>query len=645
MRTLSCCILFLAIVDAFGTPDAPTPQSEVLPLQAGFCPVETVQDLKFFDPHNHLGGIPHFMGIGLTLGEPVAAASALVASPAFQDLMAALGTNPSFKPVYNPDEPLLYIYQFFVEGGKMGSVQVEHIATYIPSLRPVLDDLEALRQLILVSMRDALVADAKLGKDAVILGWDWWRMQPGSRTLYPLIECLPDLEGEELYLVLSQILTAGPFIDFDTSYVVRGFLVEVHGNETLVWGMTVQTLIDSEITSVELSNPLHKIPHPDAASVVTEHKWNSGGLCQRMWDFFHADERVANFVEIKWLPMYLGSLLAEVDPSGNTMRQTPDGCAPDGSTRRIYNPAADELVSQLLTLDHVVGVDYASQENFCMVPFGDGTGAENFESQVAMILEKAIGLNKRLVVHVHTAEGFPLFDYKYLNGDSYVDPYTEGGDLHDPEKVWGMSTSKHEAMCAAAKSWPVTEEDARFPFMMSDGLPVHFETARSNGEVLMDNWIEIRARLSAKYPDFDNFLVLRLGHGTHLDTQTVDKMAANKASVDINLSSNLATMSYPKRPEPASIHSGFYKDPIYQTTFYEHVLLELMARGVFILLGTDGEGVENSEIRREYIMADEELKLFTGVCHAYASEELCAVYSTDGIGLPAESVNVNTLYG
>ena len=51
-------------------------------------------------------------------------------------------------------------------------------------------------------------------------------MTPGPQTLHPLIDCLRDLDGQDVLLALDKILMAGPIMYFDTVYVVRGFLIE-----------------------------------------------------------------------------------------------------------------------------------------------------------------------------------------------------------------------------------------------------------------------------------------------------------------------------------------------------------------------------------------------------------------------------------
>jgi len=386
------------------------------------------------------------------------AANTIITKTKGIDLIRTLEGTPGFTTAYNPNQPILYLYQFLVSE-KIGGITVWDLGVYLDAFYELLADLAAFKWLVMRAIRNELVADADSDKP-IMLHRDFFRMTPGPRTLYPLIDWLRDIDGQDLLLALDKTLTAGPLMDLDTTYIVRGFLIE-KCDEQLIWGFTVQSMIDDDITSVELSIPLHKIPHPDASSVVTggvniflDYKWNENGICQRMYDFFHSTQ-VSQFLNIKWLPMYLGAILAEVDATGNTLRQTVDGRKGDNSTFGTYNPMADAVVEQLLQLDIVSGIDYAGQANFCIIPEGMGTGYTLFETQARMLLKVAVANGKRLVMHVHMGEGFGLFNHTAIHGDTYADPYTTKVPA-PPTKAqgWGTTQEKQQKLFAAAVKEP-----------------------------------------------------------------------------------------------------------------------------------------------------------------------------------------------
>merc|ERR1719409_552502 len=121
------------------------------------------------------------------------------------------------------------------------------------------------------------------------------RIRDGSGTLFPLLQCLAEVEptlggasvgargayvdpntvpyAKQRRRMLTALLTAGPQLDFDTSYVARAAFRPSSGNEIVEDAFvkyTIWELVDEGIANVQLSDP--------NASLSADKVWESPQL-------------------------------------------------------------------------------------------------------------------------------------------------------------------------------------------------------------------------------------------------------------------------------------------------------------------------------------------------------------------------------
>ena len=180
--------------------------------------------LKFYDPHNHMTGMCHWIGLALSLDEGIRLRAKQQSSPAFLSYIERMerrnfidGEGHCVHQRLKPSDYDLYIYEYMSRGHLMGeNVSDPTLTRQLEFLRSQLVRLAAG---VLASPVQRLAAQQR----------DRERMEFGSTTLMPLMLCLQRAEAqmeplEGLIRLLSMSSTASPLMDFDTAYVAREVL-------------------------------------------------------------------------------------------------------------------------------------------------------------------------------------------------------------------------------------------------------------------------------------------------------------------------------------------------------------------------------------------------------------------------------------
>jgi hypothetical protein len=243
--------------------------------------------------------------------------------------------------------------------------------------------------------------------------------------------------------------------------------------------------------------------------------------------------------------------------------------------------------------DAVVGIDTAGAETTCFSP----AGMAFYKRLVKAVYDAARQRRSqdwhgKLLVHTHAGEGMNVY--------------------------------------YAPKSLPV--KDWNFEEAFGRGLPsvipgsVH---ARDNIGAVLQAISDIR-KDTAQFPDLDKYLVFRLGHVTNLTPEQAVLLSELGVEADVNLDSNVATGAYPLSSMPwgkekiLELLKKDIEDPLRNLLVNPlprvlvpdppqadrvagilgnvslKYLLESRAR---VMLGTDGGGIEHSDIARAYTMA------------------------------------------
>ena len=239
--------------------------------------------------------------------------------------------------------------------------------------------------------------------------------------------------------------------------------------------------------------------------------------------------------------------------------------------------------------DDVAGIDTAGPETTCFTPEGMRyyVGLADAVYRAAKA-RRAAGWHGKLLVHTHVGEGSTI-DY---------------------------------VPSAPARPWTFADTFARLP-------PV-----RSNPEQAGENVSALLAAIAEferTHPDYASYVVFRMAHDTWASDRQAQAMHDEGVEADINLESNVATGAYPlsRMPLGLPLVLRFWIDPIAENAATNFQLNDLLAslvsspgnvrqtgailgdaalrfmleRGVRCLLGTDADGVEHSDIVKEYAYA------------------------------------------
>ena len=123
----------------------------------------------------------------------------------------------------------------------------------------------------------------------------------------------------------------------------------------------------------------------------------------------------------------------------------------------------------------------------------------------------------------------------------------------------------------------------------------------------------INALKKAGYPDKFGNVIVRFGHVTHVQPKQAEEMAKLRIGADMNLGSNLRTGSITflgGLDDAQQRSSAFGKWNQDWTSLVDrgHGLMNLLDNSVWVGLGSDGQGAEETGIYYEYHMAEEYLK-------------------------------------
>ena len=237
----------------------------------------------------------------------------------------------------------------------------------------------------------------------------------------------------------------------------------------------------------------------------------------------------------------------------------------------------------------VVGIDTAAPETTCFTPDGMQYYAQLIDAVYrAAKARRAAGWRGKLLVHTHVGEGAAI---------AY-------------------------APAAPAQPWTFQALFATLPSTRTNSAQ-----AQANISILL----AAIARFEAAHPDVHDYVLFRLAHDTWATQAQAQAMHDEGVEADVNLESNVATGAYPiaRMPLGSAKILGDEVDPVAQnpaTNFELNNLLGtlvsdpgnvsqvggilgdaslkyLLEARVRCLLGTDADGVEHSDIVKEYAYA------------------------------------------
>ncbi|MFG2004321.1 hypothetical protein ACGFNU_34690 [Spirillospora sp. NPDC048911] len=436
--------------------------------------------------------------------------------------------------------------------------------------------------------------------------------------------------------VCQNVLTATPQNDYDSAYVGRGLLK-----------IGVQDLMDAGIRELARQNIVYSEQSLPLWSLTG--KWAIPGIKESI------DKAERSGVVVRWLPMLVGSFLGWVGDSHESPTEivrTPEDGPATWSMLRLYDatgsdqpprkaepvtvtpwqpgergaamrclaanlarphddwtlrwaePAAmnwpvragvslyDDFDGWLDKLDgalrgavpHAVGFDIASPER----TWYTAHGGRLLTRVLHRIFKIAKAGNIRLVAHVHVGEGYP-----------------------------GFVDNRAAAQNIAAQAKRSEQEPLRILYDGETHLPAHYLCAENNVQVMLNAVEALRLMLSKDdLALFDHYVRVRFGHVTHATLIQAQRMAEARIWADVNLTSNLATgaLSFVTATAGHTAQQSNRTDLMKRAAelvnqqpnrdlFKHHALLTLLTSGVSTVLGTDGGGIEHSEIAREHALA------------------------------------------
>jgi hypothetical protein len=255
--------------------------------------------------------------------------------------------------------------------------------------------------------------------------------------------------------------------------------------------------------------------------------------------------------------------------------------AQDGAGAPVVPPARRSRF-----FDTVTGIDTAAPETTCFTP----DGMNYYKQLVGAVYDAAKerrrdGWHGKLLVHTHVGEG-SVIDF---------------------------------APVPPPQPWTFADTFGALPSTLTNSAQ-----ARDNITVLL----AAIAQFEASHPDVHRYLVFRLAHDTWADPSQAQAMHDAGVEADVNLESNVATGAYPMSRMPLGIEAIMRDDvgPLLanqQSNFELNDLLRtlipdpndalqvgsvlgnaslkyLLEKHVRCLLGTDADGVEHSDIVKEY---------------------------------------------
>jgi hypothetical protein len=439
------------------------------------------------------------------------------------------------------------------------------------------------------------------------------RIAPGAiATLRAYGNGIDDLTEEQINGALERVLTSTPWTEFDSAYAFRsaissGYLPALFSDSTAAG----KALCDASILALAVT---HTAYSEQFLSFVGG--WgNPASKLAIIRCFMEEPAALASAGQVKGMPVPEIKVLfmthtSELGATDNGQEWMEFASDPAGQCVPWQKPpastSADEIRQALLGkdsagndliepneraayLNDVVGIDTAGPEITCFTSSSNSKdqGMDRYKALVRAVYSAAkerrsAGWHGKLLVHTHVGEG----------GTTYLIENVPSG----------------EAARFIFKSFPAIRMDP------ATGKPAHVEHSARNMKLLLKAVEELKSEIS----DLDDYIVFRFGHVTNADMEDALAMKRLGIEADINLESNISTGAYylPElRPPdnsllterqqfeyndlPARLLASGHADELLS----RHAFKYMLQAGVRTLMGSDGEGEEDSNIGREYKMA------------------------------------------
>jgi hypothetical protein len=419
-----------------------------------------------------------------------------------------------------------------------------------------------------------------------------------------------DLDG-----VLERVLTATPWTEFDSAYAFRGgpandyLLGRFYGGDQrrLDADLCKATVLDLAATNIDVSE--QSLPfiggwhfeRGRSQRLDTIECAMHLGSDRSFVDALHRMRKSAPVV--RFVLMTHTAQLATL-PGGRTYSEwsKTGTCAPTvlpagliTTPKTIYEALLGRDIDgkpvvpadgRSAFFNNVVGIDTAAPETTCFTPAGmHYYGALIGAVYDASKARRAEGWHGKLLVHTHVGEG-AVIDY----------------------------VPKQPAL-----PWTFADAFARLPPTRTNA-----EQARANISALLS----AVAQFERAHPDVHDYVVFRFAHDTWADAGQARALHAEGIEADVNLESNVATGAYPlsRMPLGLPLLMRYWIDAEARTPATNFALNDLLGTlvtnpanveqvggilgnaalrymleyHVRCLLGTDADGVEHSDIVKEY---------------------------------------------
>ncbi|HZY98294.1 MAG TPA: hypothetical protein VFE36_01840 [Candidatus Baltobacteraceae bacterium] len=417
---------------------------------------------------------------------------------------------------------------------------------------------------------------------------------------------------------LERILSATPWSEFDSAYAFRGGPASdylrtrfYHGDEArLAADLCRATVLDLAATNIDASEQ----SLPFAGGFHFEN-----GRSDRL-DTIQCPQRAASdprvvaglrrigkpMPVIRFVLMTLTAQLATL-PGGTTYSEwSKTGTCAAVPLPKAIETSPETIYSSLMGLKgdgrpavargerfqywtSVVGIDTAGPETTCF----SGDGMTYFSHLADAVYRaakdrRALGWRGKLLVHTHVGEGSAI-DY---------------------------------VPAAPLQPWTFGDAFAHLPSQLTNTQQAGENISALLGAI---------ARFRQAHPDADRYVIFRLAHVTWANAAQAQTMHGERVEADVNLESNVATGAYPisRMPLGRPLIMRLWIDPIAGNPAENFELNDLLGAlvsspsnvnqtgsilgdaalrylleyHVRCLLGTDADGVEHSDIVREYAYA------------------------------------------
>lgn len=610
-------------------------QSALLPVAGSTQQLKTGKG-GWLDAHQHLGAGANWIAQVMCLPDVQRRMEQLFETQVWKAGLNEASGMPGFVEHRPINEGMavddLYLYSILARQ-RIGELEVSTIhakgfAEAVDSCRVDLEDLGA-TYLLGKGLNNSITSSGD--NDRVV--------RTGSGTVYPLLLCLEgaqhDADSSDKVMLrrrlLRTLLSSSPLHDFDSAYVMRKVL---YGNNyTLRIRYEVQEAIDAGIVESEIFGVDIDPFDPD----VTAAYGSKNGMDQ---------------VRARWYFATVGCNFAQ--SGGSTQIQEWSQEAGRMVVRDVgqneyscYNNT-DKLLRGLSD-PQIVGMDSLAPEQFV---FSRKEGGALLVRATRAMLAGAKKNNHRMIVHMHVGEGSPIFDFEtlFVNGTRLpmkpLEPVPGGMPTELPAlkaALYGMRPDIFSGICAAAKeerlldpeflpvkrvtelgaaSCPPEFPPGSPPWLRAakDGQtrcnpdePAHYETARMNLDTLLQI-IDEDILAKPEFRDLGKFVKFRFGHVPHATPLQAQWMKKLGITVDVNLESNIMTGSIDTMIPTAAGAAFGLKPGILNTNqwagladlkarpqaliymFRAHSVLSVVLSGVDFLIGTDGAGVEKSDM-------------------------------------------------